>query len=228
MGKFLDLTGLTFGRLRVLGVAGRDAANKITWNCVCECGNSKLGITQYLKNGMTDSCGCRRTEQRIEQSTSHGMRSTITYRSWSAMKTRCTNPNVESYKNYGGRGIKICERWNDFANFLADMGERPSLAHSLDRENTNGDYEPGNCRWATRVVQSNNSRANVRLKHDGMNLTLAEWSRITRIDMRTLSGRLANGWSPAEILTLKPRYGLKRIPQKKRADGTFARRDERL
>jgi hypothetical protein len=222
MGKFVDLTGMTFGRLRVLGRTANNANGKISWDCICECGNKKIGSSQYLKNGMTDSCGCRVTEWRKASMTTHGQKHSITYRSWSAMKTRCTNPNIPGFKDYGGRGIKFCDRWSSFENFLADMGARPSKAYSLDRKDVDGDYEPDNCRWATRLVQNNNTRANVLLEHDGQRLTLADWSRVTGIDMKTLSNRVKKGWSAEETLTHKPRYGFKRVPLPRSETGQFA------
>lgn len=222
MANFLDLTGQTFGRLTVL--SRTDSTDKRTrWLCICTCGTSHIARTQGLRNGFTSSCGCAEKE-RLAAPRSHGMSGTLTHRSWCAMKTRCTNPNVPSYADYGGRGIKICEHWiNSFENFFADMGERPGLNYSIDRINVNGNYEPSNCRWATTSEQMNNTTRSVYLEHRGLTLSLSEWSRRIGIDVAVLSWRVQQGWSPTDALTRKPRIGLRRTPQPHRKDGTFQR-----
>lgn len=152
----------------------------------------------------------------------HGMAGTPTYASWEAMKTRCTNPNSDTFADYGGRGVTICERWLDFANFLADMGERPA-GKTLDRwPNPAGNYEPGNCRWATKEEQQRNTTANVLVTFNGETLTQTEWASRQGIKQTTLSYRLRHGWSALEALSLVPRLGLKRSPPARRTDGTFA------
>ena len=129
-------------------------------------------------------------------------------RAWSAMRQRCGNPNNPQYDLYGGRGIKVCARWREsFENFYADMGARPGAKYSLDRIDTNGDYEPGNCRWATPVEQSNNTNANRILVCHGESHSLAEWSRITGISNSGLRWRLANGWTVEDALSVRPSYG---------------------
>jgi hypothetical protein len=117
------------------------------------------------------------------------------------MRTRCTNPNVPNYKDYGGRGIAVCERWRSFEAFLADMGPRPGLGYSIERINNDGDYEPGNCRWADRAQQSNNRRNNRLLTWNGETKTLAEWSRTTGLDYAALLARLNRGWSVERALS---------------------------
>ncbi len=116
------------------------------------------------------------------------------------MLDRCRNPKMKFYRYYGGRGIKVCERWQEFESFVTDMGEPPTPLHTLDRVDTNGHYEPGNCRWATNDVQQNNRRNNVRLTCDGLTLTTAEWSRKTGIPARRIRSRLAAGWSVENAL----------------------------
>jgi hypothetical protein len=131
--------------------------NKVYLLCKCECGTIKEVIAKNLKSGVSKSCGCLNIK-RLKERATHGKRHTRVWRIWQAMKNRCYNPNVRQYKNYGGRGIKVCDRWrNSFTAFLEDMGPKPSKKHSLDRINNIGDYEPGNCRWAT-VKQQNNNR----------------------------------------------------------------------
>lgn len=215
-----DLTGRTFGRLSVLGRA-ESAAAKVRWRCRCECGQETAAVGSDLLSGHTKSCGCWRTERNQHSSLSHGLRSSPTYSTWTAMKTRCTNPKSKSFPDYGGRGVKVCERWNDFAAFLADMGERPA-GTTLDRwPNVNGDYEPGNCRWATKQDQQRNTTANVLISHDGETLTQAEWAQRKGIKQSTLSYRLRHGWTPLEALSLVPRLGLKRSPPARRSNGKF-------
>ena len=124
----------------------------------------------------------------------------IEYTSWSNMRNRCTNKNDQAYKNYGGRGITVCARWDSFEKFLEDMGPRPSLLHSLEREDTNGNYEPGNCKWATCTEQQNNTRTNVRMLYRGEVKTVAEWAREAVVNPHTFRTRLWAGWSLEEAL----------------------------
>lgn len=116
------------------------------------------------------------------------------YRSWAAMKSRCLNPNDSSYANYGGRGIRVCVRWMDFQAFLADMGEPPP-GMTLDRERNDGNYEPGNCRWATKLQQQNNMRSNRLVEFEGRTHTIAEWSRKIGLPTHVIRKRLNRGWS---------------------------------
>jgi|SRR6267142_833044 len=164
--KLIDLTGKRFGRLIVQWPVGRkgivDKSPSLIWLCLCDCGNVIPVIGQHLRGGGTKSCGCFRHDFRVI----HGHnRSRLTsgkspeYNSWDHMVQRCMNRKNTAWKYYGGRGIKVCKRWQKFDNFLADMGSRPSTKHSIDRfPNNNGNYEPGNCRWATRIQQMNNTR----------------------------------------------------------------------
>ena len=128
------------------------------------------------------------------------MAGSSTYRSWSSMKSRCNNPNYHKYRIYGARGIKICERWNDFRNFYADMGVKPD-GKTLDRIDNDGNYTPENCRWATPKEQSRNNSRNNKITYNGDTLTLTEWSERLEINRTTLSGRYRAGWSVEDILT---------------------------
>src|SRR5262249_52557802 len=126
------------------------------WECQCDCGRTKVVRAENLKRGSVVSCGCYRA-QLLKKHGMAGDKETRTYASWRGMIDRCTNPGAANYGNYGGRGIKVCERWRDFRNFLADMGERPKRK-TLDRIDVNGNYEPGNCRWASPFEQARNKQ----------------------------------------------------------------------
>lgn len=157
-GNFKDLTGHQFTRLTVLSRA-KNIGQYVCWNCLCVCGVEVIVRGDSLKAGDTKSCGCFRKEFLVATKTSHGMSDTPEYRAWSALKNRCSNPNDKGFINYGGRGISICDRWiNSFANFYADMGNRPSANHSIDRIDNDDHYYPENCKWSTRTQQIRNRR----------------------------------------------------------------------
>lgn len=187
--------GQRFGKLVVVGRvepgAGRThRAWRDKWSCMCDCGRTCAVDGGNLRRGQTQSCGCLRVVQRT-----HGKSATPTYTSWKSMRARCHNPSSVSFPYYGGRGIVVCDRWNaSFEAFLADMGERPSLAHSLDRIDPAGPYSPENCRWATGRVQANNKTTSRCLTYQGRTQTLAQWGRERGIPAGTISSRLDRGW----------------------------------
>lgn len=158
MPKALDITDQRFGRL-VARYPLPDRANDghIQWHCQCDCGNVTKAKVFILRLGRKESCGCTRSERISAGKTKHGKSKTKIYRIWSAMKERCERPDNHAYKNYGGRGITVCKRWQKFENFYADMGERPS-GKSLDRINNELGYYHENCRWASTLEQRHNRR----------------------------------------------------------------------
>lgn len=194
----LDLTRKTFGRLTVLHRVGSSPLGKTVWSCRCECGEELVVVGSNLTSGNTESCGCLH----LDTITRHGGYETSEYRIWDGMKGRCLNPDNDAYGDYGGRGIRVCDRWRDsFAAFLEDVGPRPSPLHSLDRIDVNGHYEPNNVRWATHKVQQRNRRNNRMVTFRGETRCLSEWAEIVGIDERTLFGRLRAGWEIERAMT---------------------------
>lgn len=177
--KVKDLTGKTFGRLVVGSFDSLRSPHGAFWNCRCICGGSVTVRADTLKSGFSQSCGClaREVASRCHLKHGHwrGGTSSKTYKSWNGMHSRCSNPKSIGYADYGGRGIRVCERWRSFENFLTDMGEAPQ-GMSIDRINNDGDYEPSNCRWATMAMQNRNSRQNVIVEVDGVRMCMIDWS----------------------------------------------------
>ena len=171
-----DISGQRFSRLVALSYAGEGK-----WLCRCDCGNMVAPRTDSLTGGNTTSCGCARRK--------NGSVSNPTYRVWQGIKMRCLNPNDTGYHNYGGRGIKVCERWLDFDTFLHDMGARPN-GFEIGRIDNNGDYEPGNCRWETRREQMSNTRRSHMLTWKGKTMTLTEWAKRLGITPNALTDRI--------------------------------------
>jgi hypothetical protein len=211
MHPFTDITGQSFGRLtarrheKTRATSGR---SKIYWHCDCSCGGTAKVALDQLRSGKTQSCGCLQRERTSAANTRHGHAGgpSQVYRCWAQMIARCTNEKATGYHLWGGRGIKVCERWHDFPTFLADVGEPPSRGHSIDRfPNRDGNYEPGNVRWATREEQNNNTRKNHFVTFKGETLTVAQWAARIGIRPQLLHARLARlGWSVERALTERP------------------------
>jgi len=197
--KFQNLEGLKFGRLKVIGFAGIDSKRTI-WICRCECEKIVKVWAGDLKNSTTKSCGCIFSESITKHGYLKGRKTTSTYNCWASMLQRCNNPKDPKYPDYGGRGIKACQRWQDsFENFLSDMGERPE-GLTLERIENNNGYYKENCRWATRKEQSNNTRRNHHLTLNGVTMNTTQWGEKLGIDGRTIRARIKKGWSVERAL----------------------------
>lgn len=175
--------------------------SKRLFRCECDCGGEKIVKMGCLKNGYTSSCGCLWREQAIKNiPRTHEMSASREYWIWKSMKARCLNPNNASFNRYGGRGISVCERWMKFDNFYSDMGDAPSRL-TLDRKDNNGNYEPGNCRWATYKQQQRNRSSNHRIAHNGTTKSMVEWSEDLGISYNTIQGRHSSGYPEQELLS---------------------------
>jgi hypothetical protein len=195
----LELAGKRFGRLTVIRrLPSKPGARNAFWQCRCDCGNLTTGAAGNL--GKTKfSCGCLSSENgtiqlrinRLAKPNLHGMSQSSEWQIWSKLKSRCKNPNGPKFHRYGGRGIKVCDRWlNSFEDFLSDMGPRPSKLHSIDRINNDGNYEPSNCRWATNLVQGRNSSRVRLVTIKGKKLCIAAWCETLGVPL----------WKPYEML----------------------------
>lgn len=198
--------GFRFGRWTVVQAMPRVGDAKSVWRCACDCGNYGDVQGHQLTKGRSRSCGCIRRDATLNSAWRHGMRYSAEYSAWIHMRRRCNDPRDSVYAYYGGRGIQVCESWNSsFERFLSDMGPRPSPLHSIDRYPDNdGNYEPGNCRWATREQQNNNKRDNVLVKHDGLELTASQWARRLGYSLTPIRDRIFAGMSIADILADPP------------------------
>jgi hypothetical protein len=212
MAKAMNLENQRYGRAIVL----KRVENKgryVRWLCKCDCGNEFIALTIHLRSGAVKSCGCLRREVAIEKSktinTKHGKHKTRLYKIWAAIKGRCFNKNNSAYKNYGARGITICDEWINnypaFEKWAIDHGYNDSL--TIDRIDVNGNYCPENCRWATRREQQNNRRVNHFLEYHGKKKTIAEWARTLNISSKRIYERLSRGWSTKNALSRKKYQG---------------------
>ncbi len=207
--NFKNLTNNVYNKLTVIRYAGIKNG-KTAWVCNCECDKDNINRKEiivkstHLKSGYTKSCGCLIGKSRIK----HGMSKDKIHGIWCSMRERCNDSNNQAYHNYGGRGIKVCDRWlgvDGFQKFYEDMGDRPSSEYTLERRDNNENYCPENCYWATRIEQGRNKRNNVYIEYNGKNQTLSEWARETGFNQTMIARRLKNGWSIEEALTVDSR-----------------------
>jgi hypothetical protein len=205
-----SLTGRTFGRLTVQDVDRVDSNHRRYWRCLCTCGAAVVVRSDSLIRGQTTSCGCLAIENARGaggKAKTHGhtlrKKPTREYRIWSNMMGRCHSPTNAAYDRYGGRGIVVCDQWHRFENFIADMGPCPP-GLTLERENNDGNYEPSNCHWATRLEQGNNKRNNVRHTAFGKTQTLPQWAREVGLKLSTLGMRVYRYRWPIERALTEP------------------------
>ena len=205
MPKIIDITGRKFNRLTAVSPIPGSRASKRSWLCKCDCGKDATVSTNDLVIGNTKSCGCYKTDLLVKSSTTHGgsVDKTKGYNSYHGMIKRCTNPNNPKYDSYGARGISVCDRWvESFENFMEDMGPRPSINHSVEGRDNDGNYEKSNCYWGTPVIQARNRRSSSILEFEGVKKTVAEWGEIRGIPGSVISKRIKRKWSVADALML--------------------------
>jgi hypothetical protein len=200
MSKIINLVGIKKNRLTIVSFS-HIAKNRTYWLAKCDCGNETIVAGAKFNYGSTKSCGCAQREAVGSLNRTHGKANKENeYAIWKNMRGRCNNPNDAAFYNYGGRGITVCERWNDYSNFIADMGRRPSKKHSLDRiDNTQG-YSPDNCRWVTRDIQNRNKRTSKILTYNGESLNSIDMAKKYGINYQTFMSRLARGLSVADAI----------------------------
>lgn len=202
--KHTDLKDKKIGRLTVVERVGVDRYRHVLWKCTCSCGGEKVVIASNLIREFTTSCGCLMLETRGKAGKTHGMSKTKIYSVWRAMIQRCYNNGQERCRNYGGRGIKVCDRWKEsFDNFYKDMGDDYKEGLSIDRINVNGNYELSNCRWATAEQQSNNKTTSKSITIGSDTKSIEGWERSSGTNKRTIRTRLQRGWNPVQAV-----YGL--------------------
>ena len=206
-----ELKGQRFGKLTVIEKAEKQGTSQL-WFCRCDCGKTvKIRANGLVRLGR-DSCGCETSRKISEARFLHGETNSLLYSVWRGMKKRCLVPTARGYKNYGGRGIRICDEWKDdylaFKNWALNNGYKNGL--TIDRINNNGNYEPSNCRFTDYKQQANNRRSNRLLSVNGETKTIQEWADIMRVQRGLIANRKKMGWSDYDAVTKKPRkYNIK-------------------
>ena len=217
MSKLNDLTGMRFGMLIVIDRAedhiSKSGVNRVQWNCICDCGNKVVVLSSNLVRGNSTSCGCRRIERIKEVNTKHGgclnYKGERLYGVWKGMIRRCSEHDNPRYYNYAGRGIKVCDEWENNYSTFKDWALKngydenaPRGEYTIDRIDVNGDYCPENCRWANAKEQSRNKTCTIPdVEYRGEKHCLKDWSEITGINYATLRSRIKRGWSPEKAFT---------------------------
>lgn len=202
MSKFIDITGNRYGNLIVIKRVDNQGKGFTVYECLCDCGNTKLVRANNLKSGAVKSCGCLRRNN--TKNRTHNMSHTKLYRVWANMKNRCYNQNLKSYKDYGGRGITVCDEWRDsFENFMNWAYSSGYTEHlTLDRIDNNGGYNPSNCRWTDPKKQANNRRSCVIYTHDGRSMNLREWCDYLNLNYKLVYNRIHKcGWDFEKAIT---------------------------
>lgn len=205
-GDSPNITGMRFGSVVALGFVEVRGTSRF-WEFLCDCGNVFVMANSYARTGRRTSCPSCGQKRTGIAATKHGKSRTKLYTTWIGMRNRCTVPGSPAYEKYGGRGIKVCDRWmNSFENFALDMGDKPSKHHSIDRIDVNGNYEPGNCRWATYKEQQLNRRNTVYIDVDGKKMTLYDLEAMCGISSKILGLRLVlHKWDLKRAMTQPPR-----------------------
>lgn len=199
MPAFVNIAGARFGKLAVVTRHSVNGTGTVRWLCVCDCGAERVVSGDSLRRGVTTSCGCLQRELAAAKKRTHGLHGTPEYKAWDHIKDRCFNPGCDSYKDYGARGIMMCPEWRkSFDAFLAHVGPRPSAAHSIDRINNNGHYEPGNCRWATAAQQVRNRRNNRIVRYNGRIMTVADAADLCGLNRGSVYSRISRGMKPQD------------------------------
>ena len=212
MEQVRSLLNKRFGRLVVIRLATKDQYPRKAWICMCDCGKEHLVRESHLIAGDCTSCGCRAKEiGRSRRKHGHAVAETKIYKVWTGMLQRCRNQGHKQYGYYGGRGISVCDQWINFVGFLRDMGPSWEEGLSLDRINNDGNYEPSNCRWATKKQQSRNTRSNRLIEINGKRLCIAAAADAYGIPEQLLRNRLRHGWPVQAAIYAKKRSKLKRF-----------------
>lgn len=197
--------GERFGRWTVLSKSKtKKYAHHVSYNCRCDCGTTRIVSGSQLRRGASASCGCRFREEAAKSQRTHGLTNHRLAGVWRSMKERCTNPNHVAFHRYGGRGIRVCDRWKSLATFVADNDALAKPGLQLDRIDNNGPYSPENCRWATPKMQHRNKSVNVFLEHNGERMVVTDWAKRLGVTPAAIRARLSVGWSVADAVTVAP------------------------
>jgi len=195
--------GAKYGRLTVIALPDVKIDGRYQVVCRCDCGKEHVAVEKNVRTGNTRSCGCLKSDGKHGHAKHFGLRSRE-HKAWTAMRFRCSSPKSINYKNYGGRGIKVCDRWESFEKFLEDMGECPT-GMTLERIDNDLDYGPSNCRWATMKEQAKNRRTNVFIEHDGRRMILNDWAKELGMHPSSITLRMRKGLPTAAVLAPKVR-----------------------